>query len=144
MDTMSSNKSDKLTQIFSSYKIMMCIFRTTFINFFQSRTTKTQKKSYAEVNTTAVINNSYAVYVYMQPSAIKISASLGEKNLEEKLNKNEISLEISREEFIKRKLLKKYDQLVMLVDIKEEMVVETNDSMLDKSKRDRKRSEKQN
>lgn len=59
--------------------------------------------------------------------------------MEEKLNKNEISLEISREEFNKRKLLKKYDQLVMLVDIKEEMVVETNDSMLDKSKRDRKR-----
>lgn len=47
---------------------------------------------------------------------------------------------MSREEFTKRKLMKEYDQLMMLVDIREEMVVETNNSMLDKSKRERKRS----
>lgn len=45
--------------------------------------------------------------------------------------------EITREEFTKRKLMKKYDQLVILVDIQEEMVVETNNSRLDKSKKDR-------
>lgn len=56
------------------------------------------------------------------------------------MNKNEIISGISREEFTTRKLMKKCDQLVMLVDIREEMVVETNNSMLDKSKRERKRS----
>lgn len=37
---------------------------------------------------------------------------LGEK-LEENLNKNEIISEISRGDFTKRKLMRKYDQLVM-------------------------------
>lgn len=79
------------------------------------------------------------MYIYSQLLS-RFLLVLGEKTLEEKLNKKEIILEFSREEFTMKKLMKKYDQLVMLLDIKKEMVVETNNSMLDKSKRDRKRS----
>lgn len=123
MDAMSSNNSEKRTQslckCISSYKIMMCIFITAFMNFLQSRTSKNLEKSYAEVNTTAILNkpflHSLCIYV---ASCYQDFCKFRRKKTEEKLNKNEMSLEISREELIKRKLMKKYDQLVMLADIK--------------------------
>lgn len=78
------------------------------------------EKSYTEVNMTAMLNDTFLCNLqrYIASCYQDFCKFHGEKSFRgKKPYKTKISLEVSRDEFIKRRMIDKYDELVIWVGI---------------------------